>query len=220
MEIALIIIASCLIGYLFGSIPTAVVIGKLFFKKDVREYGSKNAGGTNAGRVFGKKVGLIVIIIDIIKTISPIYLVYCILAFTSLNQFNMAEFGYLCCSLSCLLGHCFPIFAQFKGGKAVSSFGAICLATNWLVSIFGFSLFLLILKLKKYVSLSSIVASFSTALFTLVPIFLLNGFGMWLFPCSIYYFILLFVASVILIIRHHQNIKRLIKKEERKITWM
>lgn len=220
MAIFLIVVSCIILGYLFGSIPTSVLIGKIFFHKDVRDYGSKNAGGTNAGRVFGKKVGLIVILLDIIKTIIPIYTAYCVLAFTSLNQYGMGDYGYIITAFCCLLGHCFPLFAQFKGGKAVSSFAAICIATNWLLTIVGLLLFLLILKLKKYVSLSSICTSIFLSLFSLLIIYVFDGFGMILFPSNIYYFILLASSSILLTIRHKGNIVRLIHHEERKITWM
>lgn len=220
MTIFLIVLSCIVLGYLFGSIPSSVIIGKVFFHKDVRDYGSKNAGGTNAGRVFGKKVGLIVIFLDILKTIIPIYAAYCVLAYTSLNQYSMQELGYIITAFSCLIGHCFPIFAQFKGGKAVSSFAAICIATNWLITLVGLFVFLLILKLKKYVSLSSILTSIFLTLFSLLDIYVFNGLGMWLFPSSIYYFVLLLCSTILLIIRHHANISRLVHHEERKITWM
>ena len=159
MKTVILLICS-LIGYLFGSIPTSIVIGKIFFKKDIREYGSKNAGGTNAGRVFGKKVGLIVIIIDIIKTIIPIIAAYFICKYTSLNNYGVTDYAYQFSAIFCIIGHCFPIFAQFKGGKGVSSFAAIIFCTNWLLTIIGLSIFFLVLKLKKYVSLSSISCAF------------------------------------------------------------
>lgn len=120
----LLLLASALIGYLFGSIPNAVLIGKVFYHKDVREYGSKNAGGTNAGRVLGKKVGFIVIVLDLIKTIVPIYLCYCLLEYTPLSEYGLSEYGYIVAAFFALIGHCFPVFAGFKGGKAVSSFAA------------------------------------------------------------------------------------------------
>ena len=220
MYIALIILSCIVLGYLFGSIPTSVIIGKVFFHKDVRDYGSKNMGGTNAGRVFGKKVGVLVIVLDCLKTIIPIYIAYYVLLLTPLKEFNMASWGYATTALSCLIGHCFPIFAGFRGGKAVSCFGGICLATSWLVSLVGFSLFLLILKWKKMVSFSSILSSVLIVLFTVAMVFIPNSFGMNNMPNDWIYVGLMAICSVVLIIRHRENIKRIINHEERKISWM
>lgn len=220
MEISLIIISSILIGYLIGSIPNAVIIGKVFFKKDVRDFGSKNAGGTNAGRVFGKKVGLIVIVLDIIKTIIPIYLVYFILLNTSLSQYEMQNIGYSLSGIFALIGHCFPIYTNFRGGKAVSSFAGIIIATNWLFIIIGLVLFMLILKIKKMVSLASITTSFVLAVCSFLIILLPNNFSMIIGKNDIFYSLLISVSALILIYRHKENIKRLINHEERKITWL
>ncbi len=220
LQSILLLLGCAVVGYLFGSIPNAVLIGKIFFHKDVREYGSKNAGGTNAGRVLGKKIGFIVIVLDLIKTIVPIYLCFCLLEYTPLSEYGISEYGYIVAAFSALIGHCFPIFAGFKGGKAVSSFAAICLATNWLISLIGFVFFMAVLKWKKYVSLSSISASILVAILSLINIFIPGNLGTYLFPNSLGYFLLMLISSAILIVRHRSNIVRLIHHEERKITWM
>lgn len=216
----IVFIICALVGYIFGSIPVAVTIGKVFFKKDIREYGSKNAGGTNAGRVLGKKVGLIVILLDILKTVVPVLSSYFILKYTGLNYLKIEEYGYLITSLACIIGHCYPIFAQFKGGKAVSCFAAICLATSWLLSIIGLLIFFIVLKIKKYVSLGSIVASSSVFILSICLLFLPNNFGMNFTSPSWYYSLLLLVCTGILIFRHRQNIVRLINHQESKIKWL
>lgn len=220
MEKFLLLFVVSIISYLFGSIPNAVLIGEIFFHKDVREYGSKNAGGTNAGRVLGKKVGFIVIILDIIKTIVPMYLSYFILKYTSLNQFNIEDYAYILSAFFALVGHCYPIFAKFKGGKAVSSFAAISLATSWLLSLIGCFIFFLILKLKKYVSLSSILGSFSVVLTLLILLIIKSNLGLYFVNNSIYLFILFLISWLILTFRHRSNIKRLINHTESKIKWM
>lgn len=220
MAQTIIIISSILLGYLFGSIPNAILIGKIFYHIDVRNYGSKNAGGTNAGRVLGKKVGLIVIILDILKTIIPIYLSYFILLKTSLAQYQMENIAYAITALFCIIGHCFPIFSQFKGGKAVSSFAGIIISTNWLLTLIGLIMFMTILKLKKMVSLSSIITSLFLGLISFVLIILPNRFSMIIGVNDIYYALLILLSSLFLIYRHKENIKRLIKGEERKITWL
>lgn len=217
---AVILLICSLIGYLFGSIPTSIVIGKIFFKKDIREYGSKNAGGTNAGRVFGKKVGLIVIIIDIIKTIIPIIAAYFICKYTSLNNYGVTEYAYQFSAIFCVIGHCFPIFAQFKGGKGVSSFAAIIFCTNWLLTIIGLCIFFLVLKLKKYVSLSSIFCALILPIIALVFAIVNLPIGMYYASYSYFYTLTIAISGILLIIMHRSNIKRLINHEERKIKWM
>ena len=103
-----------ILAYLYGSIPFALVIGKLFYHTDVREYGSGNLGGSNTGRVLGKKAGLIVIILDISKCMISV-LVTMLLS----NIVELPDYAIYLVALSCIIGHCFPIFASFKGGKAV-----------------------------------------------------------------------------------------------------
>ncbi len=220
MELAIILITCAIIGYLFGSIPNAVLIGKIFFKKDVREYGSKNAGGTNAGRVFGKKVGLIVIILDVLKTTLPVYAIFFTLKYSSLSQYHAEDYGFIISSLFALIGHCFPIFARFRGGKAVSSYLAICLQSNWLFTLIGLVFYVSILKWKKYVSLSSIATSILIALMSIGYSFIPTSFGMILIKNSYYYMALMVISTIILVVKHHENIIRLLNHNERKISWL
>ena len=120
-----------ILGYFFGSIPTGIIIGKVFFHRDPRLEGSKNSGGTNVGRLFGKKIGLLCIILDMIKTVIPLIIVWSIIKFSSLNQALIDNFGsglwnngvlyvYLA-PLGAMIGHCYPVFAKFNGGKAVAT---------------------------------------------------------------------------------------------------
>ena len=112
-------ILACLFGYLLGSIPFALVIGRVFYKKDLRQYGSGNPGGTNAGRVLGKKAGVSVIVLDALKVVLSIWV-------GSLVSPDCAMIsGLLCC-----VGHCYPVFAHFKGGKAVASMYGCLLYTS------------------------------------------------------------------------------------------
>lgn len=104
------ILISLIIGYLIGSIPWGVVIGKIFYHKDIREYGSGNSGGTNAGRVLGRPIGIIVILLDALKALIVMIIV---------NKISPGYEQYA--GLAVCIGHCFPIFAGFKGGKAVAS---------------------------------------------------------------------------------------------------
>ncbi len=214
----LILFAALLMGYLFGSFPSAVVIGKTFFGVDVREQGSHNAGGTNAGRVLGKKVGLIVIALDVLKCILPMWIAFFVLTLTPLKETAILPLTYYIAGIGAIIGHTFPIFAGFKGGKAVSSFGGFLLGTNWMLSLIGITIFMIVLKLKKYVSLASILASLAIAAISFIP-FVAYGmnFGM---GYDISYALCIVAIAIYIVIRHHQNIIRLIHHEERKITWM
>jgi glycerol-3-phosphate acyltransferase PlsY len=164
---------SLAISYLLGSIPFSLIIGKLFFKKDVREYGSKNLGGTNAGRVLGKKVGLAVIALDHVKAILGI-----IITKLLISQFNPELMNITLClsAIAIVLGHCYPIFSHFKGGKAVACTYGILFASNIYVYLLAGLSFLIILKLTKYVSLSSVCSSFLAGLLFLIPFFQCSPF--------------------------------------------
>lgn len=215
----LMIFLSLLIGYLLGSISFSVLIGKVFFKRDPRNEGSHNAGGTNAGRVFGKKVGLIVILLDVLKTILAIWMTYFIAKYAFSEQLFMLPtyYAYIAGFAACI-GHTFPLFASFHGGKAVSCYGGLLIALNWCLALIGIVVFLFILKLKKYVSLSSILSTFIISAISFIPIFgFAMDFGM---QYDLVLPIYLFVLAVFVLIRHKENIKRLRNGSERKIGWM
>ena len=138
------IIGALIIGYLFGSFPSAIFIGKVFYGVDVRTQGSHNAGGTNVGRVIGKKAGIITIALDVFKTLIAIWLVFFILKLTPLVNYLVdglpIEAIYYSTGIACAIGHSFPCFAGFKGGKAMAVFSGFVLATNWLFALLGLSL--------------------------------------------------------------------------------
>lgn len=192
-----------LLGYLYGSIPFALVIGKVFYNTDVRESGSGNLGGTNAGRVLGKKAGISVIVLDALKAVIIFYLS----SYLSL-KFNLnPDIKYLA-GLACIFGHCYPIFAEFRGGKAVSTSLGYFLCIEPLYAVVAIVVFLLVLKISKYVSLSSI----STALIVLcITPFL---------AVSITARLCMLVAVILLVYRHKDNIKRIKNHTESKIQWM
>lgn len=192
-----------ILGYLYGSIPFALVIGKVFYNTDVRESGSGNLGGTNAGRVLGKKAGISVIVLDALKAVIIFYLS----SYLSL-KFNLnPDIKYLA-GLACIFGHCYPIFAEFRGGKAVSTSLGYFLCIEPLYAVVAIVVFLLVLKISKYVSLSSI----STALIVLcITPFL---------AVSITAKLCMLVAVILLVYRHKDNIKRIKNQTESKIQWM
>ena len=198
-----------LLGYLYGSIPFALVIGKVFYNTDVRESGSGNLGGTNAGRVLGKKAGISVIVLDALKAFVLFYLLLCIILSSYLSlKFNLnPDIKYLA-GLACIFGHCYPIFAEFRGGKAVSTSLGYFLCIEPLYAVVAIVVFLLVLKISKYVSLSSI----STALIVLcITPFL---------AVSITAKLCMLVAVILLVYRHKDNIKRIKNQTESKIQWM
>ena len=192
-----------LLGYLYGSIPFALVIGKVFYNTDVRESGSGNLGGTNAGRVLGKKAGISVIVLDALKAVTIFYLS----SYLSL-KFNLNHDIKYIAGLACIFGHCYPIFAEFRGGKAVSTSLGYFLCIEPLYAVVAIVVFLLVLKISKYVSLSSI----STALIVLcITPFL---------AVSITAKLCMLVAVILLVYRHKDNIKRIKNHTESKIQWM
>lgn len=192
-----------LLGYLYGSIPFALVIGKVFYNTDVRESGSGNLGGTNAGRVLGKKAGISVIVLDALKAVIIFYLS----SYLSL-KFNLNPDIKYIAGLACIFGHCYPIFAEFRGGKAVSTSLGYFLCIEPLYAVVAIVVFLLVLKISKYVSLSSI----STALIVLcITPFL---------AVSLTAKLCMLVAVILLVYRHKDNIKRIKNHTESKIQWM
>lgn len=194
-----------LLGYFIGSIPFALVIGKVFYKTDVREHGSHNLGGSNTGRVLGKKAGLAVMTTDLLKVTFVVFLAV---------QFVGGEIAAACCALAAAVGHCFPIFARFRGGKAVATmygflFGlVVCLGYSILIFILPILLFLTILYVTKIVSLSSI----GSAVVITVYAALTTG--------SMPVTAALAVFTVLIIVRHRGNIERVIQHRENKISWM
>lgn len=182
------------LSYLIGSISFALVVGKLFYKTDIRGYGSGNLGATNVYRVLGKKAGLIVAIADLLKGTFA-----CLLP----QMFN-STVSPIICGLLAILGHVFPVFAGFKGGKAVATATGVLLFLTPLGTLTGFVIFILTLILSKYVSLSSMLAGIAIFIYSLI------------FEDKVIIALSLFI-SVLVIILHRQNIKRIIKGTENKI---
>lgn len=202
---------SAIIGYVLGSIPSALIIGKAFFHVDIREHGSHNLGGTNAGRVLGKKAGVAVMALDILKVALALTIVIYLFGNSS-NLFALTT------GVFAVLGHCYPVFAGFKGGKAVSTVSGLVFMTNWVLSLVAITFFFTTLKLTKKVSLSSILSALAVIGFSFVGP--LVTVGMMNIPYDLTYASIISLASMFLIYRHRENIKRLIAGTERKITWM
>ena len=222
MNIVLPILISLIFGYLLGSISNGVLIGKIFFGVDVRTMGSGNSGGTNTGRVLGKGVGFITILLDVFKTVISVWAIYFICLIPEINALlgvSPSLLAYLAGFGACL-GHMFPLYFNFQGGKVVSCFAGLLLASNWILVLIGVSVFMIVLVISKYVSLSSIIASLTIAVLSFIPFFQENGMVFGLEGNTLYFPILLTVGAIILVIRHSSNIQRLINNTESKITWL
>ena len=224
----LVAVIVAVVSFFFGSIPTAVVIGKVFFHKDPRDYGSKNAGGTNSARVFGKKIGVLVIVLDMIKTIIPFYVTKTIHTYSGLNGYmhwgngyDASALYYWGAPLFCAFGHCYSPFLRFKGGKAVACFMGINVLTSWIeFCLCGFT-YLGVAKKSKYISLSSIVGAIVGSLVAWVVAIIAvtvpwNPHVLtWLITINeapflgIEFAIVNTIMGILLIVRHRSNIQRL-----------
>ena len=200
-----IIIALLITAYLIGSIPTAVWWGKRYYGIDVREFGSGNAGATNTFRVLGKKAGIPVLMIDIIKGTAAVSLVYLSPFIFDTNQFVNLELGL---GIAALLGHVFPVFAGFRGGKGVATILGVVICLTPLTSVLVLSVFLLVLIATRYVSLSSMVAGLSFPFFLNI---VLKNENQILMIFSIF-------VAVLLILTHKKNISRLLKRQESQVN--
>lgn len=197
-----------LIAYVLGSIPSAVWIGKKYYGIDVREQGSKNAGATNTFRVLGKKAGIIVLLMDILKGILAVSFPYFVTIFSNLNLSSVDLIHIqLVTALLAILGHVFPLFANFKGGKGVATSLGVIIALHPPTALVCFILFFIVFLIFNYVSLGAIVASIS---FPLVIHFVFKENDIWLNLFSVF-------LGIAVIVAHKKNIKRLINREENKM---
>jgi len=200
------LITVLVLAYLAGSIATAVWVGKIFHGIDVREHGSGNAGASNVIRVLGWKTGIPVLIVDVLKgwfaAMLPVF-------------FNLAEPGsalltnlQIVAGLLAIMGHIFPLFAGFRGGKGVATIFGVLLAINFLLTLSCFGVFICVLLFSGYVSLSSMSAgaAFPVLLFLLfdTPSVILKIFSV--------------MVAIGLIITHRKNVSRLIRGEESKLV--
>lgn len=194
-----------LIAYLIGSIPTSVWVSKSFFGFDIREYGSGNAGATNSFRILGSRWGTLVMIIDMLKGFVAVKLAF-LLPFYAINEFERTGLQ-IALGLAAVLGHIFPIWADFRGGKGVATlFGLVLGISPW--SALGcVGVFLLVLYLTRFVSLSSILASVAFPVFILV-IFNVENNAYRVFAVAV---------ALLVILTHQKNISRLIKGNENKV---
>ncbi|OCX51355.1 acyl-phosphate glycerol 3-phosphate acyltransferase [Mucilaginibacter sp. PPCGB 2223] len=202
-------ISALILAYLFGSIPTAVWIGQAFYGVDVREYGSGNAGATNTFRVLGKKAGIPVMLIDILKGWGATNLAYFIGVSTTGSSHSVDFTNYqLALGITAVMGHLFPIFAGFRGGKGVATLFGMILAVHLPAALLCVLVFITVLIITRYVSLSSIVASF-TYLIGVTFIFPLHNKSVIIYGMCI---------CVLILVTHQKNVERLLNGKESKVN--
>jgi glycerol-3-phosphate acyltransferase PlsY len=197
-----------ILAYLIGSVPTSVWIGKSFFGVDIRERGSKNAGATNAIRILGWKAGISVLIIDMFKGWLAVNLIH-------LTNYYIPETGdfiefQLLLGIAAILGHIFPVYVGFRGGKGVATLFGLVLAINPEPTLLCTGIFVLTLIITKYVSLSSMIAAFA---FPVLVIFVFKSTTPSLVIFSL-------IISVLLLFTHQKNLERLLRKEEKKVLFL
>ena len=192
-----------LASYLIGSIPWGLLIGKLY-GKDVRKEGSGNIGATNVTRVVGPVQGKICFFLDFMKGFLPVLAVIILEARGFIP--NHSSFRIIA-MVAPVVGHMFPIFLKFKGGKGISTFGGIIVFYDWRIALGGFIVFVLVAIISKYISMASSIGTFSTIIFCLI----INR-------SDYYLLIFLTIVFVTITIKHIPNYKRLCKKEESRIT--
>jgi glycerol-3-phosphate acyltransferase PlsY len=197
-----------IVAYLLGSIPTSVWIGKAIFGIDLRERGSKNAGATNAMRIFGWKVGITVLFIDMLKGWGAVNLIH-------LTNYYIPQTGdyiefQLLLGIAAIIGHIFPVYVGFRGGKGVATLFGLVLAINPEPTLLCTGIFIVTLLITKYVSLSSMIAGFA---FPVMVIFVFKTATPSLVIFSM-------IIAILLLFTHQKNIERLIRREEKKVLFL
>jgi acyl phosphate:glycerol-3-phosphate acyltransferase len=192
------IILVLIVAYLLGSIPSGLIIGKVFYKTDIREHGSGNLGGTNTFRTLGVKAGLAVTLADILKGT---------LAASLPVLFGLDDVNPLLAGVFAVIGHTYPLFAGFRGGKAVATSGGVLLFCAPLMFLTIFVVFFASLYITKFVSLSSMLAGICAVIYAAI-----DG--------DIPLLIAVTLLASFVIYRHRANIKRIINKTEPKIKWL
>ena len=186
------LILSIIISYLMGSIPFGLILTKIFLKKDIRDIGSGNIGATNVLRTGNKIIGYLTLSLDILKAVIPVLYI----------KFNYPELVYVS-SLSVFIGHVFPLWLKFKGGKGVATYVGILFSINYILGFVFIASWFIIFFILRYSSLGSILATF------IIPIFIFFNPNYE----NEYFFIIMFI---LILFTHRENVKRLINKEESK----
>lgn len=201
MKLALVMI----LGYLIGSIPFALVIGKVFYNTDVRQYGSGNLGGGNTGRVLGKKAGLSTMALDLLKVTLVVLIAKLVVGTDTAMALGALAAG---------IGHCFPLYAHFKGGKAVAAmygylFGLFVVAGRSPLYFFlPLVIFLIVIVVSRIISLSSIVSAIAVTIYICLQ------------PEVPAVKIVQVIFAIVIVVRHRANIVRMMNHNENTISWL
>ena len=202
------IILFVLLAYLTGAFPSAVWVGKTFYNTDVREYGSGNAGATNTFRVLGKGAGIPVFLMDVLKGWLSVSYVNFIsnadILSPELFFENQLTFG-----IAAVIGHLFPIYTGFRGGKGIATMFGLLIGLQPLAAVFSFVVFVVVFMISKYVSLGSIIASLFFPIFVILVLGSINP-SLNLFSIFI---------PILSLITHQKNIERLVRGKETKIKF-
>ena len=201
----LVLVSIFIFGYFLGSIPFGLILTKISGLGDIRKIGSGNIGATNVLRTGNKKIALFTLLLDGGKGAVAIYLITIILPKVFDNNFNMIEFYQCTVAISAVVGHCFPIWLRFKGGKGVATGFGVILSLNLNIGIVALLIWVLIAKVFKISSMSALIAYF------LIPVL------MFYYETEIIYFLSSFLISLVCFVQHRENIKRLINRSEPKI---
>lgn len=201
MKLALVMV----LGYLIGSIPFALVIGKVFYNTDVRQYGSGNLGGGNTGRVLGKKAGLSTMALDLLKVTLIVLIAKLVVGTDTAMALGALAAG---------IGHCFPLYAHFKGGKAVAAmygylFGLFVVAGRSPLYFFlPLVIFLIVIVVSRIISLSSIISAIAVTIYICLQ------------PEVPAVKIVQVIFAVVIVVRHRANIVRMMNHNENTISWL
>lgn len=200
------IVFTLILSYLLGSIPTAVWIGKSYYDLDIREHGSKNAGATNTFRVLGKKPGVVVLLIDVLKGVTATLIPVLLLKALEVDEVVKVQIG---SAFLAVLGHLFPVFAGFRGGKGVATSLGVVIGILPLAAAISMIIFLIVFLSTRFVSLGAITAAL---FFPFILKFAVGTDSVWLLSFGV-------VVSSMVIVAHRKNIKRLLKGEENKMNF-
>ena len=229
MQTVLFLILGAVISYLIGSLNSSIIMSRILKKDDIRNSGSGNAGATNMVRTYGKAYGILAFVLDFLKVIIAYYIVFLIFRSFEPAQFEKYEYFFKVVSgFFCFIGHIYPCFFGFKGGKGVTVCAAMICLLDWRMFVLGFILFFAIVFITRYISFSSILFAVVYPVCTYILfdkeysfihhyIKAKNTFGENEMSLRLVALAISIVFSVIVLIKHRENIRRLLKGEENKI---
>jgi acyl phosphate:glycerol-3-phosphate acyltransferase len=200
-------ILGIILAYLIGSIPSAVWVGRTFYNTDVREYGSGNAGATNTFRVLGYRAGVVVLIMDVLKGFVAVKMAYYIGDYDP----NLPELFIdyeLALGVCALFGHIWPVYVGFRGGKGVATMFGILIAVHWQAALLCSAVFLVMLFISGYVSLSSMMSGIMFPV--IIMIFYSTNSSINIFSLAV---------AILVLVTHQRNIERLIARDENRVSW-